>query len=117
MTKAKNNKPPLIYGDGEQTRDFTYIKDGVQANIQVALSEKADGEIMNTSGGKRITINELAETIMEMFEGEQKPEHIDPRKGDVKHSLADITKAKKLIGYEPTYDLKKGLNETKKYFI
>ncbi len=71
--------------------------------------------MINIAGGKRITVNKLAETIINMFGGKQKPEHTDPRKRDIRHSLADISKAKRLLSYEPMYDLGKGLRETGEY--
>ena len=116
MTRVLEGKPPVIYGDGEQTRDFTFIKDVVLANILVAVSKKANGEAINIAGGKRITVNDLAVMIIEMLDGKQKPEYANPRKGDIRHSLADISKAKRLLDYQPMYDLKKGLHETCRYF-
>ena len=115
ISKALKSEPPVIYGDGGQTRDFTYVKDVVQANILAAVNEKINGEVINIAGGVRTSVNELTEMIMKVFEVKQKPRHISPREGDVRHSLADISKARSLLGYEPVYDLEKGLCETKKY--
>lgn len=117
ISKALKNEPPVIYGDGEQTRDFTYVKDVVQANILAAVNEKINGEVINIAGGVRTSVNELTEMIKRVFDVKQKPEYISPREGDVKHSLADISKARSLLGYRPVYDLEKGLCETKEYFV
>lgn len=116
ITRVMHNQKPLIYGDGEQTRDFTYVKDVVTANILSAESQNCNGEILNIAGGKRITINELAGKIIDSFGKALDLEHTDQRAGDVKHSLADISKAKKLIGFEPKYSLDKGLKLTIDYF-
>ena len=111
-----NNTPPLIYGDGEQSRDFTFVYDVVQANIKAATSNAA-GEIINIAKGERTTINTLAEIIMEISGKNLEPLHIEPMRGDIRYSLADISKAMKLIGYNPKYSLKSGLEETINYFI
>ena len=111
-----NNTSPSIYGDGEQSRDFTFVYDVVQANIKAATSNAA-GEIINIAKGERTTINTLAEIIMEISGKNLEPLHIEPMRGDIRYSLADISKAMKLIGYNPKYSLKSGLEETINYFI
>ncbi|AFD00202.1 putative UDP-glucose 4-epimerase [Methanocella conradii HZ254] len=110
IAKTIKGEPITIYGDGEQTRDFTYIKDVVQANIRAAESS-ATG-YYNIAGGKRTSINELADTICRIVGRKVEIRYAPPRPGDIKHSLADITKAKEAFGYEPKYDLWKGLEET-----
>lgn len=112
IKKLNEGKPPIIYGDGEQTRDFTFVKDTARATIHAGISEKANGEVFNIAGGKRITINELASKIAELMGKDIEAEHVEERAGDVKHSLADIDKAKKLLDYEPIYEIDKGLLET-----
>ncbi|MFC2034448.1 SDR family oxidoreductase [Chloroflexota bacterium] len=102
-----------IFGDGEQTRDFTFVKDVVDANIQAAESD-ATG-LFNISRGESITLNKLAQLIIELVGNKVEPIHQEPRIGDVKHSLADISKAK-TFGYIPKYDLRTGLIETIKWF-
>ena len=109
-----NNKPPVIFGDGLQTRDFTYIQDVVNANI-LAMESKAIG-VFNASSGKQITINQLAKIITEKIGEDYQPVYNDPRPGDILHSYADITKAKKEIGYTPSFDIKNGLMATIKWF-
>ena len=103
-------KPPIIFGDGTQTRDFTFVKDAVDANILLAQSD-ASG-VFNISQGKSITINQLAELIIKLVGSNKiKPIYQEPRPGDILHSLADISKAK-VFGYEPKYSLEEGLRET-----
>ncbi len=113
-----NDAPPTIFGDGEQSRDFTYVRDVIQANIRAAESRKADGEMLNVAKGDRTTVNELAGMIIRAFgkKGKIQPEYAPSRPGDVRHSLADISKARELIGYEPKYTLEDGLEETLDYF-
>ena len=116
ITKALNSESPIIYGDGEQTRDFTFVRDVVSANILAAKSS-ATG-IFNIGGGKRISINELAETIIKASGTGTDPglTYMGPREGDVKHSLADIHRAESIIGYAPSYTLDDGLKETIRWF-
>jgi UDP-glucose 4-epimerase len=114
ITRGLKNKPPIIYGDGNQTRDFTFVKDAVKANI-LAMGNNAEG-IFNIASGKRISINELANEIMEIVGIRLKPIYDKPREGDIKDSLGDISRAKDKIGYEPKYNLEEGLKETIEYF-
>jgi len=106
---ALDNKPLVIYGDGEQTRDFTYVKDVVAANL-LAAQESTTG-VFNIAGGKQITINELAERIISLTGSSSDIVHEQVRKGDVLHSLADISKAEKELGWKPKYSLEAGLKE------
>ena len=110
---ALNDKPIVIYGDGRQTRDFVYVKDVVNANM---LAIKNGSGIYNIGFGKEVTINELADKIIELTKSKSEIIHKKQREGDIKHSLADISKAKKEIGYEPKYNLEQGLNETIRWF-
>jgi len=105
-----NNEPPFIYGDGKQTRDFVYVKDVVNANI-LAAESNATG-VFNIANGKTITITELAKLIMKIANKNFKLMYKDVRSGDVKHSLADVSKAKEKLNYEPKFDLERGLKET-----
>ena len=102
-------EPLFIDGDGEQTRDFTFVKDAVEANI-LAVNNNANG-VFNIGSGECITINELVRDISEITGGNVKPIYREPRPGDVRHSLADISRAR-TFGYEPMYDLEAGLKET-----
>jgi len=105
---------PMIDGDGEQTRDFVYVKDVVRAFIQ-AMDHKAKGAY-NIAGGKGISINELFRQVSSIMGVDVEPLHGEPRPGDVRHSTADITRAKKYLGYEPEYDIRRGLEETIEWF-
>ncbi len=114
ITSIINNKSPVIFGDGEQSRDFSFIDDVVQANIKAADSS-ASG-VFNIAGGKRITLNYLADLLMELIGISCDKIYEDPRPGDIKHSLADISKAMDLFDYKPIYKIKEGLMETIKWF-
>jgi UDP-glucose 4-epimerase len=116
ISSTIKQNPIEIYGDGEQTRDFTFVEDVINANLLSCVSKKADGKILNIAGGKRISINELALKIMKILGKEVDIIYRERREGDVKDSLADISLAKSLINYEPSYTLDKGLNETVQYF-
>lgn len=102
---------PVIYGDGEQSRDFTYIDNAVDANIRAAERD-VSGETFNVGCGSRITVNELVETLNEKLGTEIDPIYDDPRPGDVRHSTADISKARKQLGYEPAVDFETGIERT-----
>jgi len=113
-SKLLEDKPPVIFGDGEQTRDLIFVEDVVAANILATESDVSG--IFNIGTGKRITINELSQLIRNVMEKDIKPVHMEPRPGDVKHSLADITKAKKELGWEPKIDLEEGLRRYIKWY-
>ena len=103
------NESPIIYGDGKQTRDFTFIQDVIQANT-VAARTDATG-IFNIGTGENISLNALAQTINMTLGKSLQPKYEDPRDGDIRDSLADISKAR-AIGYEPKYTLEEGLRQT-----
>ena len=106
-------KTPVIYGDGEQSRDFTYIANVVNANIEAAQTTKGIGQVMNTANGERITLNELLEVLKEITKKPNvKAEYKEPRKGDVKHSQADNTLARECLNYKKLVDLEEGLRHT-----
>ncbi len=113
ITRSLQGKPHIIFGDGEQTRDFTYIRDVVKANIAAAESSKSG--IFNVGRGERISINQLSQIISRITGGDLKPVYEEPRPGDVDHSLAGITKAKS-FNYKPEYDLEAGVIETVRWF-
>jgi len=106
-------QPPVIYGDGEQSRDFTYVANVVNANILAAQTDRGFGEVMNVANGERTSLNELLEVLKSIsgrvdITAEYKPE----RKGDVKHSQADNNKAIEILGYEKLVGLEEGLRRT-----
>ena len=106
---VSQGSPPVIFGDGEQTRDFTFVKDVVAANILAAKSDAVG--VYNIGEGESISINHLADSIVKLLGSNIKPIYDKPRPGDIRHSLADISKAR-AIGYEPSYSLEAGLEET-----
>jgi len=108
IDRAANNLPPVIHGDGEQSRDFTFIGDVVKANI-LAAESTAEG-VYNIGSGRSITIKQLAEKIIQLMRKDLKPLHDKPRPGDVRHALADISRAKS-FGYEPEWSLEDGLKK------
>jgi UDP-glucose 4-epimerase len=115
IQQALNGKPPVIFGDGEQTRDFTFVQDVVEANI-LAAESNATG-IFNIGKGERSSVNNLAELIIRLSGNGNtiKPVHVEPRAGDLEHSLADISKSSS-FGYEPKFSLEEGLKETIRSF-
>jgi len=111
-TALLSGKVPTITGDGEQTRDFTYVANIVDGVLLAAKAPKASGEVINVATGRQISINELARTLGNVIGNTKPPVHMDSRAGDVRHSLADISKARTLLGYAPTVDLEEGLRKT-----
>jgi UDP-glucose 4-epimerase len=109
ISRASESKSPIIFGDGEQTRDFTFIKDVVEANI-LAAESNASG-IFNIGRGESISINSLAELIIGLVGNNVEPIYEDPRPGDIRHSLADISRAR-AFDYKPKWTLEEGLRET-----
>jgi len=105
--------PIQIFGDGEQTRDFCFIANVVSANLLAAASpRKLGGEVLNIAGGRRISLNELIKELGRALGKPPEVRYLDTRPGDVKHSLADISRAKDVIGYEPTVTWENGLSPT-----
>ena len=113
ILRALQGQPLTIFGDGEQTRDFVFIKDVVRANIVVA-DDEAPG-IHNVGSGKNISVNMLADTIKAITGVNLEIVHLEPRSGEVRHSLADMSKAI-AIGFKPRYNLRAGLTETIRWF-
>jgi len=114
ITAAMAGRPLTIFGDGEQTRDFVFVKDVVQANILAATDEEHHGEVFNVASQEKVTINQLAAQVLRSLglKEEGNIVHQGERKGDVKHSLADIGKARSMLGYSPAYGLNEGLSIT-----
>jgi len=107
----KEGKSPTVFGDGEQSRDFTYVRNVVEANLLACKKNTEDlsGEIFNAAFGKRITINELVNSINDILKTNIQPNYNEPRPGDVKHSLSNIGKIRQLLDYEPKVDFYEGL--------
>jgi UDP-glucose 4-epimerase len=104
--------PPTIFGDGEQSRDFTYVQDVVDANLLAVEAEGVSGEVFNIACGERLTINRLVEILSDLVGAKRRPTYASPRPGDVKHSVADVAKAKALLGYTPAVTVQEGLKRT-----
>lgn len=113
--KALKNDPIVIYGDGEQTRDFIYVKDVVQANVLAAQTESAVG-VFNVANENAISINELAKLIIETTGSNSKIIYEETRPGDIKHSLASIKETRESLNFKPSHDLLSSLKTTIKYF-
>jgi nucleoside-diphosphate-sugar epimerase len=112
LTALLTREQPLVFGDGEQTRDFTFVENVVQANLKAAIAPDASGQAMNIGCGTRVSLNEVLHIAGELLETKVKADYHPARPGDVKDSLADIHKAQHLIGYEPTIGFSEGLSRT-----
>ena len=116
VTAIIKDQPPTIYGDGEQSRDFTYIDNVVEANLLAARAKQTAGQVINIACGRAVTVNEIIDMINTSLGKSIKPTYTDPRPGDVKHSLADVTAAKKLIGYKPIVQFEQGLKKAIRWY-
>ncbi len=107
--KMLNDEPITIFGDGSQTRDFTYIDDIVAMNMRLLDTNRADGAVMNIGSGDRISVNDLAKNLKEIIGSSSEISYAETQRGDAKHTLADVGLAKELIGYEPSVGIEEGL--------
>jgi nucleoside-diphosphate-sugar epimerase len=106
------NMPPIIYGDGNQTRDFVYIQDVVEANMLALNTKNAAGEVLNIGTGTNVSLNQVANTLKEILNRKDlKNVNADPRPTDIRHGYADISRAQKILGYNPRYSFEEGLTE------
>jgi len=113
VTAAIHRQRPIVFGDGEQTRDFCYIDNAVRANLLAAgAARKLRGEVVNIACGERTSLNQLIKYIGELAGRALTPEYRPPRAGDVRDSLADIRAAHDVLGYEPIVDIRLGLRRT-----
>ncbi len=117
INRLLRGQTPIIYGDGEQTRDFTNVMDVVDANMLALMKQSAVGEIFNVASGVATSVNQLASMLQEIT-GKKNltPTHTDPRLGDIRHSYADINKAKKILGHHPKVQLREGLIKLVNWF-
>lgn len=115
-TAMLEGKSPTIYGDGTQSRDFTYIENTVKGNLLAATSPIAPGQVINLACGQRYTLLDLVNVINDYLGTNIKPTFAPPRTGDIKHSLADISKAEELLGYAPATLFKDGVSNTVNWF-
>lgn len=115
IDKIKNGEAPVIFGDGEQTRDFVYVKDIAQANIKAL--ESGDGQVLNISTNKEVSVNRLYEIIKGFSGTILAAIHRDERKGDIRRSYLENKKALKYLGWMPKYSIEQGLKETMDYYL
>lgn len=116
ISKMLAGKTPTIFGDGEQSRDFTFVTNVVEANILATEVENISGEAFNVGCGEKTTVNTLAARINEILNTNIESEYDKPRPGDIKHSFADITKAKERLKFEPLVDFRGGLEKTIRWY-
>ncbi len=116
ISVLKRGRDPVIYGDGKQSRDFSYVENVVDANVLATQTPKAGGEILNVACGTRVTILGLANFLAQVLGREVTPKFEKARVGDVRHSLADITKAREFLGYRPKFGIEEGLRLTVAWF-
>ena len=116
ISQALAKQPLLVYGDGEQTRDFSFVANVVLANLLACEAEGIAGETFNVGGGEQISLNQLIQELQAVFDTDLEVEYAEPRPGDVKHSLASTEKAQKLMGYESTVSFGEGLRRTVAWF-
>ena len=109
-------RPPVIYGDGEQTRDFTYVANVVDGVLRACLAPAVSGEVINVATGGRVSINQLFRSVRDLVGGRVDPVYSSARAGDVRDSQADIEKAKRLLGYQPQVAFDEGLNKTVEWY-
>jgi UDP-glucose 4-epimerase len=112
ITAMLEGGSPLVYGDGEQSRDFTFVDNAVDANLRAAEAAGVAGQAFNVAGGERISLNALLAELRDLMGRDVEPEYADARPGDVRHSLADIGRARQALGYEPAIGLREGLRRT-----
>src|SRR5262249_27413510 len=112
ITAALEERPATVHGDGEQSRDFTYIDNAVDANLLAAAAPGAVGEAFNIACGERISLNQIVSRIAALTGKEIEAIHTDPRAGDLRHSRADLSKAREILGYEPAVGFDEGLRRT-----
>ena len=112
ITCFLRNTSPQIYGDGTQSRDFTYIDNVVYANMLAAEAKSTSGQILNVACGRRTSLNDLVELLKNLLSSKVSPDYAEPRSGDIKHSLADISEARHMLGYSPKTSFEQGIKKT-----
>ena len=116
VTRLLADASPTIYGDGEQSRDFTFIDNVVDANLQGCAGGPKNGAVVNIACGARYTLNELFRNVRDLVGSRREPHYAAPRAGDVRHSMADIGRARELLGFEPRVDFRTGLERTVEWY-
>jgi nucleoside-diphosphate-sugar epimerase len=117
IKRLNGRKKPIIFGDGTQTRDFTYVKNVVLANELAMESKNGAGESLNIASGERHSLNALVRGLNGLLGVRMAPAYGETREGDIKHSLADIAKAGRVLGYKPRWDFEEGLTETVAWYV
>lgn len=112
ISAIRDGRAPTVYGDGEQSRDFTYVDNVVQANLLAAQAPDAPGKVFNIGLGGAVTVNAVIAQINKLLGKQVRPVHVPPRPGDVRHSHADISLARRLLGYDPKVSFQEGLHRT-----
>ncbi len=115
-TALLEGRAPTIFGDGEQTRDFTYIANVVDGVLRACEAGRANGQVINVATGGRISLNTLFETMRRLIGGDVRPTYAEVRPGDVRDSQADISKARRILGYEPSVGFEEGLQKTVEWY-
>lgn len=116
VSRCLHGEPPIVYGDGEQTRDFTFIDDIVRVNEQLLTDDSADGEVLNVGSTDNIDIDTLARVVRDAIDPSLEITYGPPREGDAEHTHADVEKARQLLGYEPTVDIRTGVERFIKWY-
>ena len=116
ITALLADEPPVIFGDGEQSRDFTYVANVVEANLRAVDAREVSGKVYNVACGERVSLNRLLAELTDLLGSEIEPVYAAPRPGEVRHSLAGLSRARGELGYEPAIQLRAGLERTVEYF-
>jgi UDP-glucose 4-epimerase len=116
ITALLDGQPPVIFGDGEQSRDFTYVENVVNANLIAVDAPNVGGKVFNIACGERVTLNLLVDELRDLIGSAVEAAYAAPRAGDIKHSLADLSRARSELGYEPTIQLREGLSRTVEHY-
>jgi nucleoside-diphosphate-sugar epimerase len=116
IAALREGRPPTIFGDGTQSRDFTYVSNAVRANLLACRAEGASGGVFNVACGGRATVNELAAHVRDILGSRTEPVHVTARPGDVLHSWAELSLAESVLGYRPEVGLREGLERTVRWF-
>jgi len=116
ITRCLRGESPVIYGDGEQSRDFIFVKDVARANIMAAESPSAGGEAVNIAGGAGLTVNRLLAAVNAILGTAVEPSRAEPRPGDIRHSVAEVGKARRILHHEPAVSFMDGLRETVSWY-
>jgi len=116
-TRLQNRQPLVVFGDGEQSRDFTYVDNVVEANILAIKAQRTAGAVINVGCGESLTLNRLIRFLEEILQVEAVVDYEPSRRGDVRHSLADISLARDVLGYQPKVTVLQGLRQTVEFFV